>query len=82
MTSPRHDRLRTLYDAFNERHRASGELLGAYGLTLSRWTGARRLLAVRLLADGVWFADAAGVFAPDPQERARVRAVADELLEG
>jgi AcrR family transcriptional regulator len=41
-----------------------------------------RLLAVRLLADGVWFADAAGVFAPDPQERARVRAVADELLEG
>lgn len=41
-----------------------------------------RLLAVRLLADGVWFADAAGVFAPDPQERARVRAVADELLAG
>ena len=39
-------------------------------------------LAERLLADGVWFADAAGVFAPDPQERARVRAVADELLEG
>lgn len=41
-----------------------------------------RLLAVRLLADGVWFADAAGVFVPGPQERARVRAVADELLAG
>lgn len=39
-----------------------------------------RLLAVRLLADGVWFADAAGVFAPDPDERVRVRAVADALL--
>lgn len=41
-----------------------------------------RLLAVRLLADGVWFADAADVFAPGPEERARVRAVADELLAG
>lgn len=40
-----------------------------------------RLLAVRLIADGVWFADAAGVFAPDAEERARVRAVADVLLE-
>ena len=39
-----------------------------------------RLLAVRLLADGVWFADAAGVFAPDQQERARVRGVAEALL--
>ncbi len=39
-----------------------------------------RLLAVRLLADGVWFADAAGVFAPDQDERVRVRAVADALL--
>ena len=40
-----------------------------------------RLLAVRLIADGVWFADAAGVFAPDSEERARVRAVAGALLE-
>jgi len=39
-----------------------------------------RLLAVRLIADGVWFADAAGVFAPDPEERVRVRAVAEALL--
>lgn len=39
-----------------------------------------RLLAVRLIADGVWFADAADVLALDADERVRVRAVADALL--
>ncbi|NUL44311.1 hypothetical protein F7P69_03760 [Cellulosimicrobium funkei] len=39
-----------------------------------------RLLTVRLIADGVWFADAAGVFAPDQEERVRIRAVAEALL--
>ncbi|MFI7481406.1 TetR/AcrR family transcriptional regulator [Kocuria sp. M1R5S2] len=38
------------------------------------------LVAVRLIADGAWFADASGVLALDPDERARVRAVADDLL--
>lgn len=38
------------------------------------------LVAVRLIADGAWFADASGVLALDPDERARVRAVADALL--
>jgi AcrR family transcriptional regulator len=40
------------------------------------------LLAVRLIADGAWFADATDVLALGPDERARVRAVADALLEG
>lgn len=41
-----------------------------------------RFLAVRLLADGAWFASAANVLAPEPAERERVRAVAHELLRG
>jgi AcrR family transcriptional regulator len=40
------------------------------------------LEAVRLIADGAWFADASGVLALDPDERARVWAVADALLAG
>jgi AcrR family transcriptional regulator len=41
-----------------------------------------RLMAVRLLADGVWFACASGVFPPSVAERERLRAVVDELLGG
>ncbi|GAA2813738.1 TetR/AcrR family transcriptional regulator [Saccharopolyspora taberi] len=40
-----------------------------------------RLTAVRLLADGAWFADATRTFALDDDERARVRALAREMLE-
>ncbi|MFF0989184.1 TetR/AcrR family transcriptional regulator [Kocuria nitroreducens] len=40
------------------------------------------LLTVRLIADGAWFAGASGILALDPDERARVRAVADALLAG
>jgi AcrR family transcriptional regulator len=39
-----------------------------------------RLLTVRLIADGAWFADASGILPLDPDERVRVRAVADALL--
>src|SRR5699024_7546971 len=44
-------------------------------------TGAR-LLAVRLLADGAWFASATGMLVPSPEERRRLRPVVDELLAG
>ncbi|MDO5634919.1 MAG: TetR family transcriptional regulator, partial [Micrococcus sp.] len=40
-----------------------------------------RVLAARLLADGAWFAGATGILAPGPAERARVLAVARELLD-
>lgn len=40
-----------------------------------------RLLAVRLIADGAWFADATVVLGLAPDERARVRALAEDLLE-
>lgn len=40
------------------------------------------LLAVRLIADGAWFADSSGILVLDPGERARVRAVAETLLAG
>ncbi|MCX4472380.1 TetR/AcrR family transcriptional regulator [Micromonospora sp. NBC_01655] len=39
-----------------------------------------RLTSVRLIADGAWFADATGTFPLSPDERARVRVVADRLL--
>lgn len=41
--------------------------------------GRGTLLTVRLIADGAWFADATHVLALGPDERARVRAVADAL---
>lgn len=41
-----------------------------------------RYVAVRLLADGAWLADATGIFPMAPHERHHVRAVAMELLEG
>lgn len=40
------------------------------------------LLAVRLLADGAWFASATGMAAPSAAERRRLRPVIDELLAG
>ncbi|MCG8916062.1 TetR/AcrR family transcriptional regulator [Actinokineospora sp. PR83] len=40
-----------------------------------------RLTAVRLLCDGAWLADAAHLFPIPPDERDRVRAVAERLLE-
>ena len=40
-----------------------------------------RLTAVRLLADGVWFATSTDVFAPTATEREQVRAIAYALLE-
>ena len=39
-----------------------------------------RLLAVRLLAEGAWFADATGVLPLGDGDRALVRGVADELM--
>ncbi|MEE4022205.1 TetR/AcrR family transcriptional regulator [Gordonia sp. PKS22-38] len=41
-----------------------------------------RLVAVRLLADGVWFASATDVLDPDASDRELVRAVVDDLLGG
>lgn len=40
-----------------------------------------RYVAVRLLADGAWLAEATGIFPMAPQERRHVRAVAMELLD-
>jgi AcrR family transcriptional regulator len=40
-----------------------------------------RLTAVRLLADGIWFAEATGLFPPAPDEREQLRAIAYQLLE-
>ncbi|SDH70669.1 regulatory protein, tetR family [Agrococcus jejuensis] len=39
-----------------------------------------RLLAVRMLADGVWFACAADVLPPSPADRAALADLVDELL--
>ena len=39
-----------------------------------------RFTAVRLLADGAWFADATDVLAPTAEERTHVRELADGLL--
>ena len=39
-----------------------------------------RLLAVRLIADGSWFADASGVLPLAAPDRAAVRALAHDLL--
>lgn len=41
-----------------------------------------RLIAVRLLADGAWFADASGIVPLSRAERRAVRALARELLDG
>ncbi|HLS63222.1 MAG TPA: TetR/AcrR family transcriptional regulator [Ruania sp.] len=41
-----------------------------------------RLLAVRLLADGAWFASASGMLVPSPEERRRLRPLVEELLAG
>src|SRR5699024_297627 len=41
-----------------------------------------RLLAVRLLADGAWFASATGMLVPGPEERRRLRLLVEELLAG
>ncbi len=41
-----------------------------------------RLTAVRLIADGCWFADATGVLPLDADERAHVRRIAIDLVEG
>lgn len=40
-----------------------------------------RLTAVRLLADGVWFARATNVFPPDPDDLDRIRSLANDILE-
>lgn len=41
-----------------------------------------RLAAVRLMADGIWFASATGVNAVAPHERRAILAVATEILSG
>jgi AcrR family transcriptional regulator len=41
-----------------------------------------RILAVRMLADGVWFATASGALAPTDAERAALAVLVDELLAG
>lgn len=41
-----------------------------------------RLLAVRLLADGAWFACASGLFPPDEADRVRLQRTVDDLLGG
>lgn len=41
-----------------------------------------RLIAVRLLADGAWLADATDFFPPNASERDHVRSLAHDLLKG
>lgn len=41
-----------------------------------------RLIAARLIAEGSWFADAAGMFPLGDSDRAQVRALATELIAG
>lgn len=38
--------------------------------------------AARLIAEGAWFVAATNVFPPDPEIKSRIRAIADQLLEG
>lgn len=40
-----------------------------------------RLQAVRLMADGAWFADATGIYAPTALARDQLRLLAEQLLE-
>lgn len=65
-----------LVERWTERFRRFADLDGVADAALRA-----RILAVRMLADGVWFACASGVLAPAEADRRALAALVDELLE-